>query len=197
MLIPSVIRSAFRAMISPIARGLAAGKVHPNAITIVGVIPAILSGYAFAGGDIRTGGILLGLSGLLDLMDGQVARLSNKMTKFGAILDSTLDRYAEIAVFVGLAVYFRDSSTLYVVVLALGGSLMVSYVRARAEGLDTPCMGGLLQRPERLVILVVGALVGPRYLEWAIWIIAVLANITAFERLLRVKGPMSSGTPQA
>jgi len=124
-----------------------------------------------------------------------VARLSNLQTKFGAILDSTLDRYAEIAVFLGLAVYFRWSMTLYGVVLALGGSLMVSYVRARAEGLDTPCKGGLLQRPERLLLLVVGALLGPRYLEWAIWIIAVLANITAFERLLRVRGPMSSGTP--
>jgi CDP-diacylglycerol--glycerol-3-phosphate 3-phosphatidyltransferase len=195
MLIPSVIRNAFRALIAPVARGLAAGKVHPNTITILGVIPAILAGYAFALGDVRLGGILLGASGLLDLLDGQVARHGNLMTKFGAILDSTLDRYAEIAVFIGFAVLYRDSNTLYGVVLALGGSLMVSYVKARAEGLGFSCDWGLLQRPERLVILIVGALIGPRYLEWAIWIIAVLANATAFERLLRVRGPMRSGNP--
>ncbi len=195
MLIPSVIRKAFRGMLGPIARGLAAGKVHPNTISIVGVIPAIVAGYAFATGNVRLGGVLLGISGLLDLMDGQVARLSNMQTKFGALLDSTLDRYAEIAVFVGLAVLYRDSVTLYGVMLALGGSLMVSYVRARAEGLGSSCDGGLLQRPERLVLILVGALVGPRYLEWAIWIIAVLANITAFERLLRVRRSMSSGNP--
>jgi CDP-diacylglycerol--glycerol-3-phosphate 3-phosphatidyltransferase len=195
VLIPSAIRDAFRAALAPVAKGLASGRVHPNTLTILGIIPAILAGVAFGKGEVRLGGVLLGISGLLDLMDGQVARIGNLMTKFGAILDSTLDRYAEIAVFLGLAVHYRDSATLYGVMLALGGSLMVSYVKARAEGLGSSCDWGLLQRPERIVLLILGALIGPRYLEWAIWIIAVLANITAFERLLRVRGPMRSGNP--
>ena len=124
-------------------------------------------------------------------MDGLVARVGNKQTDFGALLDSTLDRFAEIAIFIGLAVYFQGTATLYGAVLALTGSLMVSYVRARAEGLGAACQGGLLQRPERFIILLLGALLGASFLKWAIWIIAVLANVTAIERLLRVRAHMS------
>ena len=195
MLIPLSLRLKFRSMLEPLARALSSGKVHPNTITVMGLVPAILAGFAFAVGRVRLGGIFLGISGLLDLMDGLVAKISNRQTSFGAILDSTLDRYGEIAVFVGLAVLYRETTTLYAVMLALCGSLMVSYVKARAEGLGFSCESGLLQRPERLVIILVGALAGVGYLKWAIWIVAVLANATAVERLIRVKGPMSPGNP--
>jgi CDP-diacylglycerol--glycerol-3-phosphate 3-phosphatidyltransferase len=139
---------------------------------------------------VRLGGVLIGISGLFDLLDGLVARVADKQTVFGALLDSTLDRFAEIAIFIGLAILFRGGTTLYGVILALGGSLMVSYVRARAEGLGSRCDSGMLQRPERLLILLVAALLGAGFLKWAIWIIALLANVTAIERLIRVRAHM-------
>ena len=189
-MIPLSIRVKFRNILEPLARALSAGRVSPNTLTLIGLLPAIAAGVAFAGGRIRLGGILVGVSGLFDLLDGLVARVGNKQTDFGALLDSTLDRFAEIALFIGLAILFRETRTLYGVILALGGSLMVSYVRARAEGLGSRCDSGMLQRPERLIIILLGALLGLRFLEWAIWIIAVLANVTAIERLIRVRARM-------
>jgi CDP-diacylglycerol--glycerol-3-phosphate 3-phosphatidyltransferase len=193
VLIPLSIRVKFRSMLEPMARALSSGRVHPNTITIIGLIPAVFAGIAFSRGMVRTGGLFLGISGVLDLLDGLVARIGNKQSNFGAILDSTLDRYAEIAVFIGLAALYRDSIVLFAVMLALCGSLMVSYVKARAEGLGFSCDTGLLQRPERLVIIMIGAFAGMRFLEWAIWIVAVLANATAIQRLIKVKGPMGQG----
>jgi CDP-diacylglycerol--glycerol-3-phosphate 3-phosphatidyltransferase len=190
LLIPLSLRDKFRDLVEPLARGLSSSRVSPNSITIAGLALAILAALAFAKGMVRFGGILVGISGLFDLMDGAVARVGRKQSNFGAILDSTLDRYGEIVLFIGLAVLFRHTSTLYGVMLALGGSLMVSYVKARAEGLGFECHSGLLQRPERIIILLVGALLGAGFLKWAIWVIAVLGNVTAIERLMRVRKHM-------
>jgi CDP-diacylglycerol--glycerol-3-phosphate 3-phosphatidyltransferase len=190
LIIPLSLRLKFRHVLEPLARGLSASRVSPNALTIVGLLPAIAAGFAFGGGMVRLGGVLIGISGLFDLLDGLVARVGNKQTDFGALLDSTLDRFAEIAIFIGLVVLFRDTATLYGVLLAMGGSLMVSYVKARAEGLGSKCESGMLQRPERLIIILLGALLGAGFLKWAIWLIAVLANVTAIERLIRVRARM-------
>lgn len=192
MLIPLSIKLKCKGILAPLARVLSSGRVDPNVITILGLIPAVAAGYAFAKGMVRLAGVFILVSGLFDMMDGLVAKLGNRQTKFGAILDSTVDRYAETVVFIGLAVLFRGTFSLYGVILALSGSLMVSYVKARAEGLGFSCDAGMLQRPERMLIVLVGALLGLAYLRWAIWILAVLANITALERLLRVKGPMGT-----
>lgn len=179
-----------------IARGAIALRLTPNIITVLGLVPAVLGGVAFARGQVRLGGLFLLLSGIMDMLDGAVARVSGGESKFGALLDSTIDRYAEIAVYLGLAVLYRGSAeTLTGVVLALCGSLMVSYVKARAEGLGLTCNVGMLQRPERLVILMVGAFIGPGYLKWAIYLIAVLANITAFERLIKMKKQAGTQKP--
>jgi len=191
LLIPLGLRVKFRRMLEPLAGALIASRVSPSTITILGFVPAVIAGVAFGRGMVRTGGILLGVAGLFDLADGLVARLGNKETKFGALLDSTIDRYSEIAVFAGLAILFRGEATLYGVVLALCGSLMVSYLKARAEGLGFACNAGMLQRPERLVILILGALIGTTVLMWAIWLIAILANVTAVERLLKVRSLMA------
>jgi CDP-diacylglycerol--glycerol-3-phosphate 3-phosphatidyltransferase len=190
LIIPLGIRLKARNILEPRARGLSACRISPNALTLIGLLPAVGAGVAFAVGTVRFGGVLVGISGVFDLLDGLVARVGNKQTAFGALLDSTLDRFAEIAIFIGLAVLFRGTATLYGVMLALGGSLMVSYVKARAEGLGSVCDGGMLQRPERLIIILLGALLGIGFLKWAIWIIAVLGNITAIERLLRVRRGM-------
>jgi CDP-diacylglycerol--glycerol-3-phosphate 3-phosphatidyltransferase len=189
-MIPLSIRLKFRHILEPLARALSAGRVSPNTLTLIGLLPAIAAGFVFAKGMVRLGGVLIGISGLFDLLDGLVARVGNKQTDFGALLDSTLDRFAEIAIFIGLAILFRETPTLYGVILALGGSLMVSYVRARAEGLGSRCDSGMLQRPERLIIILLGALLGLGFLKWAIWIIALLANVTAIERLIRVRAHM-------
>lgn len=188
MLIPAGIRDGARKIMAGVARGAIALRLTPNAITVLGLVPAVLGGWAFARGQVRLGGLFLLISGAMDMLDGAVARVSGGESKFGALLDSTIDRYAEIAVYLGLAIFYRDSVlTLMGVILALCGSLMVSYVKARAEGLGLTCNVGMLQRPERLIILMVGAFIGPGYLKWAIYLIAVLANITAFERLIKMK----------
>jgi CDP-diacylglycerol--glycerol-3-phosphate 3-phosphatidyltransferase len=188
--IPSGVRRVFRQMLEPLARGLLALRVSPNTLTLIGLVPAVAAGFVFARGMVRWGGVLVGISGLFDLLDGLVARVGKKQTDIGALLDSTLDRFAEIAIFIGLAMLFRETATLFGVMLALAGSLMVSYVRARAEGLGSECSSGMLQRPERFIILLLGALLGAGFLKWAIWIIAVLGNATAIERLIRVRGRM-------
>jgi CDP-diacylglycerol--glycerol-3-phosphate 3-phosphatidyltransferase len=188
LLIPLSIRLKCKGILAPLARVLSSGRVDPNVITILGLIPAVASGLAFAKGMVRLGGLFIAVSGVFDLLDGLVAKIGNRTTKFGAILDSTVDRYAETVIFIGLAVLYVGTLSLYGVILALAGSLMVSYVKARAEGLGVECEVGMLQRPERMVIILVGALLGFRYLTWAIWIVAVLANITALHRLLHVKG---------
>jgi CDP-diacylglycerol--glycerol-3-phosphate 3-phosphatidyltransferase len=190
LLIPLTIRNKFRRLLEPPARVLIATKVSPSTITLIGIIPAVASGIAFGKGSVRLGGVLMGVSGLFDLADGLVARLGSKESKFGAFLDSTVDRYSEIAIFIGLAVLFRQDATLYGVLLAIAGSMMVSYTKARAEGLGVACPGGMLQRPERMVIVIVGALIGARALVWAVWLVAVLANATAVERLLRTRSAM-------
>ena len=196
MLIPAGIRDNVRKIMAGIARGAIALRLTPNIITVLGLVPAVLGGVAFARGQVRLGGLFLLLSGIMDMLDGAVARVSGGESKFGALLDSTIDRYAEIAVYLGLAVLYRGSAeTLTGVVLALCGSLMVSYVKARAEGLGLTCNVGMLQRPERLVILMVGAFIGPGYLKWAIYLIAVLANITAFERLIKMKKQAGTQKP--
>ena len=196
MLIPAGIRDNVRKIMAGIARGAIALRLTPDAITVLGLVPAILGGAAFARGQVRLGGLFLLLSGVMDMLDGAVARVSGRGSKFGALLDSTIDRYAEIAVYLGLALFYRESAeALSGVVLALCGSLMVSYVKARAEGLDLTCNVGMLQRPERLVILMVGAFIGPGAVKWAVYLIAVLANITAFERLIKMKKQAGTHKP--
>ena len=196
MLIPAGIRDGVRGIMAGIASGAVALRLTPNIATVLGLVPAVLGGLAFARGEIRLGGLFLLISGFMDMLDGAIARITGGETKFGALLDSTIDRYAEIAVYLGLALHFRDSVwPLTGVVLALCGSLMVSYVKARAEGLGLTCNIGMLQRPERLVILMVGAFIGSGYLKWAVYLIAVLANITAFERLIRMKKQAGTQKP--
>ena len=196
MLIPVRIRDGVRDIMAGIAKGAIALKLTPSAITVIGLVPAVVAGVAFARGQVRLGGLFLLISGIFDLLDGAVARVAQAETVFGALLDSTIDRYAEIAVYLGLALLYSYSAwALAGVILALCGSLMVSYVKARAEGLGLTCNTGMLQRPERLVILMVGAFIGAGSLKWAIYLIAVLANVTAFERLIRMKKQAGTQRP--
>ena len=195
ILLPETVKDKFRDIVSPIVRFFVRYNLNPNFLTSISLILCIGSAYQFGKGSIRLGAFILLLGGFFDMIDGAVARASNRVTKFGALYDSTLDRYAEIVVFLGILVYFATDATnsetlrlLYImtVVIGLGGSLMVSYVRARAEGLGFECSVGIMQRPERIVLLGLGALLSKYTLIGALVIIAIFANITAIQRIVHI-----------
>ena len=196
--IPQRVKDGFVKLIGPLARLLIKSGVHPNAITTVGTVVVIVSGVAFGVGAIRWGGLLLLLSGILDLLDGQVARQGGKITTFGAFYDSTLDRIGEGAVFSGLIFYFLSGplpsilKTRAVVagLVALVASFLVSYTRARAEALGVENRVGIAARAERILLLGLPALVlgaGPgRPGVVLFWIVAVLAFVSAITVIQRV-----------
>jgi phosphatidylglycerophosphate synthase len=159
----SIGRGAQR-IISAMVRGLAYGRISPNFLTVVGVSINVGCGLLFGFGHFFWAGIILIVANLFDMLDGQVARLSGRVTRFGGFLDSSLDRLSDMVIFVGLMVFYaRDTqfhSTLNVFLAgaAMMGSVMVSYTSARAESLIRKCDVGFLRRPERVVLLIIGAL---------------------------------------
>ncbi len=195
VLLPENVKNGFRSLFDPLVRFLVQMNMNPNTFTTLSLILSLFSAYQFAMGSLRTGGLLLILGGLCDMIDGSVARAGNRVTRFGALYDSTLDRYAEIVIYFGLGLYFithpQATSTLYIVVnfsifIGLAGSIMVSYVRARAEGLGFECKVGLMQRPERLVLLSLGALIAEGVLMFMLVLVAITANFTAIQRVWHI-----------
>jgi len=196
--IPQFVKDGFVALIAPVARALIRGNVNPNTITTLGTLLVIGAGVAFGYGAIRVGGVLLLLSGIFDILDGQVARQGGKMTTFGAFYDSTLDRVGEGAVFTGLIFYFLTgplpaplkSPAIAAGLVALVASLLVSYTRARAEALGVECKVGIASRAERILLLGLPALAfgaGPwRPGVLLFWIVAVLALVSAITVIQRV-----------
>src|ERR1700753_2733791 len=140
-------------VLGPWERALVRWRVTPNELTFASLITACLSGFFFAIGNFGAGGWIYLLTGILDILDGRIARATGKVTKGGAFFDSVMDRYAEIVVFSGLAIFYRNSWALFVVLLASLGSVMVSYTRARGEALGVQVNIGTMQRPERLFYL--------------------------------------------
>ncbi|MDZ7339592.1 MAG: CDP-alcohol phosphatidyltransferase family protein [candidate division KSB1 bacterium] len=188
-ILPPKLKEGFLDSLNPLVRWLVRLDLNPNWFTTFSLLVGAASGVCYGAGRLRWGGALVLLCGLLDTLDGKVARATNRVTRFGALYDSTLDRYAEVIAFFGMAFYFVARQHLLVSVaicVALAGSLMVSYVRARAEGLGFECKVGLMQRPERLVLVGLGSLVHEYALIGAIFIIAVLSNFTAAQRLHHV-----------
>lgn len=151
-------------IIDAMVRWLAHGHINPNLLTVIGVSLNVGSGLLFGFGQFFWAGIVLIVANLFDMLDGQVARLSGRVTRFGGFLDSSLDRLSDMVIFVGLMVFYaRDTqfhSTLNVFLTgaALMGSVMVSYASARAESLIPKCDVGFLRRPERIVLFIIGAL---------------------------------------
>lgn len=180
-----------RGWITPLAIALGKLGLTPNSLTVLGLILSIAAGVVLSLGFMLWGGILVLVAGLFDLMDGTLARHTKKASPFGAILDSTFDRYGEAAALLGLSIYYvSKGQTLEVVLiyLAIVGSLMVSYVKARAEGLGFSCNVGLFTRPERVFILALCLIIGQAQI--ALWLLAIFANVTAIHRLLHVKSQM-------
>jgi len=177
-----------RALANPIiqspARLLAKSGLNPNVLTILGFLLALVAALILATGHLFLGGFLVLVSGAADLLDGSVARMSGKTTRFGGLLDSVLDRFSEAALFSGLIAYYANQGSLYELVLvtaALVGSMMTSYVKARAEGLGMKCEVGIFTRPERVILLAIGLIFNQLLI--ILWIIAILSNLTAWHRL--------------
>jgi len=185
-------------LIEPAVRASVRWRVHPNAITTLGFAVTIGAGVLFHLDHVRWAGLFVLLGGVLDILDGQVARVSELASKFGSFYDSTLDRISEIVVFLGLLSlynqYGRDLADVwmvYVITIAMGGSLMVSYTRARAESLGLDCSVGVMQRAERVALLGGGCLFfGLMWrglvLKGILIVMAVATIITAIQRIVWV-----------
>ena len=169
---------------------LAKLPVTPNQVTVAGMLVVFVAAALVATGQLLAAGVVLALGGSFDIFDGALARVTGRSYPYGAFLDSTTDRYAEAAVYVGLAAYYvgqpNPRPAVVGVLLAMVGSLTVSYVRARAQSLGFRCDSGLFARPERIVATVVGLVLGGWVLFWVIWALALLTNFTALQRVLEV-----------
>ena len=184
-----------RVLLHAIVRGLALTRISPNFLTFLGlvinIIAAVLFGYANAQNYSRmflyAGLVIIG-AGIFDMVDGRVARATNQVTTFGGFFDSVIDRYSDVALFFGLLVYYARANRFFYLVLVavvMVSSVMVSYTRARAESLIGSCKVGFMERPERIVLVIIGAL----FARWGamapvLWVLAVLSTITVIHRII-------------
>ena len=164
----------------------------PNQVTVVGLMLTFVAATLVAFGQLRWAGVVLIFAGTCDILDGALARSTRTSYTYGAFLDSTLDRYSEGAIYIGLAAYFVGMSgplqrwLVLATLAALAGSFLVSYVRARAQSLGFTCDSGLFARPERVVVTVVGLIFGGYVLYGVVFLLAVLTNLTALQRIREV-----------
>jgi len=175
-----------------IVHGLALTRISPNALTFFGLVinaaAAVLFGLAGPDNQQRMflyAGLTIIGAGIFDMVDGRVARATGQVTQFGAFFDSVIDRYSDLALFFGLLVYYARAGRFFYIVLVavvMTGSVMVSYTRARAESLIGSCKVGFMERPERIVLVIIGALFNR--MAPVLWVIAILSNITVIHRIL-------------
>jgi len=179
------------ALLRVIVNRMALARISPNVLTFLGLVINVIAGVLFGYGNadnqarlFRFAGLVVFAAGFFDLVDGRVARASNKVTRFGAFFDSVLDRYSDAALFFGLLVYYARANRFFYVVLAalvMISCIMVSYTRARAESLIGTCKVGFMERPERLVLIILGAMFNR--MAAVLCMIAVLSIITVIHRM--------------
>lgn len=203
-------RERYLRVISPAGKLMARLGVHPNTLSLAGLVLSAFAGLIYSTGSFFWGAWVLVLAGTCDALDGQLARQAESDSSFGAFFDSTLDRFSEVFIFLGLAWHFSGGAVFWnfkagnpadfqsplavlLIILAIAGSFMVSYTRARAEGLGVSCEVGLMQRPERITLLIIGSLVasipviGHFIMKLTLLLLAVLSNFTALHRMIYVK----------
>ena len=198
MVIPG--REQFRAMVLRYVEVPGAGVLHalgftPNAVSVLGFSVSLVAAGLVGAGFLLPGGIVFLAGSILDLMDGALARVTGRVTKFGALLDSVMDRLGEAALFLGMVIYglradLSDTRLFFlmvVLILALVTSQTVSYIRARGEGLGIATRTGLMTRPERVVILSLGLILGLRALEIVLIVIATVSFVTLLQRLFYIR----------
>lgn len=183
-------RWIFTEPITRLAFWLHSVGVSPNVVTCIGFTLTFLSAIVIAQGNFVVGGLIFALGAILDMLDGTLARLTEPSI-FGAFLDSTLDRYSESSVLLALVYHYltfnvNGRQEVVLIFFVLVGSIMVSYTRARAEGLNVECKVGFLQRPERVVLLLAGLLSGGLIMLPILWLLAILTNFTALQRIYEV-----------
>jgi phosphatidylglycerophosphate synthase len=169
--------------LSPVVKKL---NINPNVITVTGFLITTVAAITIPY-NLRLGGIILLCGGLLDMLDGIIARVNERATDFGAFLDSVLDRYSDSFLLLGFSWYFFKNGLMAGVLLSLGtmvGTFLISYTRARAEGLGKDCHIGLMERPERVILMIFGALTG--WILPVMWALLVLTHATVIQRIYHV-----------
>ena len=193
-MITNAIGKGSRWLLDKIVGALAATGINPNFLTFIGLVVNFWAAALFATGRFKTAAIVIFFAGFLDMLDGQVARRQNRVTAFGAFYDSTLDRYSDMALYMGLLVYYASiGRTSYVILgaVATAGSVMVSYARARAESLIPLCKVGFAERPERMVLLIIGGLFDR--MAQVLWVIAIISTLTVIHRIVYTWQEMRAG----
>jgi CDP-diacylglycerol--glycerol-3-phosphate 3-phosphatidyltransferase len=176
-----------KCVLTPPARLLGRLGLSPTVFTIIGLGVSAGAGVAFAAGVLWLGGVLVLLAGFFDMFDGVYARVNERASRFGAFVDSTVDRYSESAYLTGLIYYYaslQNKDMAILTVLVLIGSVIVSYIKARAESLIESCKVGLMERPERMILLALGCLIGGWFVFGSLLLLAVLVHITAIQRII-------------
>ncbi|MBZ2178149.1 MAG: CDP-alcohol phosphatidyltransferase family protein [Acidobacteriota bacterium] len=185
MTVTRAIGQACNRIILLIVHGLALSKIHPNMLTFIGLLINVYAAVLLGRGEFFAGGLVVLGAGLFDMVDGRVARHTNQVTMFGGFFDSVLDRYSDLGLLMGLLVYYASIDRFFYVVLTavvMTGSVMVSYTRARAENTIPQCKVGFAERPERVVLLIIGALFDR--MAPVLWVIAILSNLTVIHRMI-------------
>lgn len=185
MTFTSAIGRGCNKIIRLIVRGLALSKIHPNVLTFLGLVINVVAAGFLAAGQFRTAGYIIIGAGLFDMVDGRVARETNQVTRFGGFFDSVLDRYSDLGLLIGLLVWYGSINRPFYVVLTaivMAASVMISYTRARAENTIPSCKVGFMERPERVVLLIIGALFDR--MAPVLWVIAILGNLTVVHRMI-------------
>jgi CDP-diacylglycerol--glycerol-3-phosphate 3-phosphatidyltransferase len=189
MTITHAIGASCNQAIMLIVRGLALARIHPNVLTFIGLLINIYAAYLLARGRFVWAALVIIGAGIFDMVDGRVARHTNRVTRFGGFFDSVLDRYSDLALLMGLLVYYASINRFFYVVLTavvMTASVMISYTRSRAENLIPSCKVGFLERPERIVLLIIGALTDR--MAAVLWVITILGNITVIHRMIHTYG---------
>ena len=171
-------------LLDQIVKVLTHFKINPNILTFTGVLISFWAAFEFGYGNFFRGGLVIIAAGLFDMLDGQVARVTQTESRFGAFYDSVIDRYSDVIILQGLMVYYARKQMLEYVVLVgvvFMGAVLTSYARARAESLIPSCKVGFMERPERIVLLIIGGLANR--MEAVLWILAILGNWTVINRI--------------
>lgn len=194
MTLTDLMRQRFKGILDPVGRLLNSLGLMPNTITLLGLLGNTIGAILIARGEMTWGGILILIMGPVDALDGTMARLRGMAGEFGAFVDSVTDRYSELVIFAGMLYYFATQGNVLagiLVFVAASGSVLVSYVRARGQSLGADTKVGILTRMERYLVLAPGLIF--QQPVWALWIIAILANITAIQRILDVRRQLTGG----
>ncbi len=187
--LPKLIKYWYIDLISPVIRFCIRHRIEPNLLTSIGFGVTIAAAVAFAKDHVQLAGAILLFSGTFDILDGKVARATGLASKFGSFFDSTMDRFSDAVIYLGILhmyIVMGRTEMIWVVILSIVGALMVSYTRSKAEALGVKCSVGLFQRPERVVYLGFAGILGHTMLYWVVWLLAIFSNLTVIQRMFHV-----------